>query len=101
MSFLSIRVTKATEEDQAKLEHLLGYFNNTLKKRLNIAGDLLMLVVAYIDAAFALHFDSKSHTGVMILVGGTVLYVSSRKQKCIAKSHHAVFVIFSPFYRIH
>ena len=86
VSFLCIRVTKATEEDQAKLEHLLGYFNNTLKKRLNIAGDLLMLVVAYIDAAFALHFDSKSHTGVMILVGGTVVYVSSRKQKCIAKS---------------
>ena len=45
-----------------------------------------MQVIAFMDAAFALHFDSKSHTGVMILVGGTVVYVSSRKQKCIAKS---------------
>jgi hypothetical protein len=86
VSFLCTRVTKATEDDQAKLEHLLGYFKNTLKKRLNIAGDLLMQVIAFIDAAFALHFDSKSHTGVMVLIGGTVVYVSSRKQKCIAKS---------------
>jgi len=86
VSFLCTWVTKATEDDQAKLEHLLGYFKNTLKKRLNIAGDLLMQVIAFIDAAFALHFDSKSHTGVMVLIGGTVVYVSSRKQKCIAKS---------------
>ena len=59
---------------------------NTLKKRLNIAGDVLMQVIAFMDAAFALHFDSKLHSGVMVLVGGTVIYVSSRKQKCIAKS---------------
>ena len=32
-----------------------------------------MQVIAFIDAAFALHFDSKSHIGVMILVGGTVV----------------------------
>ena len=37
VSFLCTRVTKATEDDQAKLEHLLGYFKSTLKKRLNIA----------------------------------------------------------------
>jgi len=86
VSFLCTRVTKATEEDQVKLEHLLGYFKNTLKKRLNIAGDVLMQVIAFMDAAFALHFDSKKHTGVLVLVGGTVVYVSSRKQKCIAKS---------------
>jgi hypothetical protein len=86
VSFLCTRVTKATEEDQVKLEHLLGYFKNTLKKKLSIRGDASMQVIAFIDAAFALHFDSKSHTGVMILVGGSVVYVASRKQQCIAKS---------------
>jgi hypothetical protein len=44
-------------------------------------------LLAFIDAAFALHFfDSKSHTGVIISIGGVVIYISSRKQKCIAKS---------------
>ena len=80
VSFLCTRVTKATEEDQVKLEHLLGYFKNTLKKKLSIGGDASMQVIAFMDAAFALHFDSKSHTGVLILVGGTVVYVASRKQ---------------------
>mmetsp|Transcript_22436 Transcript_22436/g.32130 ORF Transcript_22436/g.32130 Transcript_22436/m.32130 type:complete len:716 (-) Transcript_22436:89-2236(-) len=85
VSFLCTRVTKATEEDQKKLEHVLGYLRNAITKRLIIAGDSLMQIIAFVDAAFALHFDSKSHTGVVILIGGTVVYVSSRKQKCIAK----------------
>ncbi len=38
------------------------------------------------DAAYALHADSKSHTGVVIYVGQTLVYVSSRKQKCMSKS---------------
>jgi hypothetical protein len=43
-------------------------------------------VEAYVDAAFAIHGDSKSHTGVAIFVGGTLVYAASRKQKCTAKS---------------
>ena len=35
----------AVEADQAKLEHLLGYFKNTVAKMLNIAGDVLMQVM--------------------------------------------------------
>lgn len=42
--------------------------------------------MAFIDAAFALHFDSKSHTGVIFIIGGVVVYVASHKQKCMAKS---------------
>jgi hypothetical protein len=43
-------------------------------------------VHAYVEAAFALHNDSKSHTGVVIYVGGYVVYALSRKQKCMTKS---------------
>jgi hypothetical protein len=43
-------------------------------------------VVAYVDAAYALHGDSKLHMGVVIYVGGTLVYVASRKQKCMSKS---------------
>jgi len=40
----------------------------------------------YVDAAYAIHNDSKSHSGVIVYVGQTLAYVSSRKQKCMSKS---------------
>lgn len=41
---------------------------------------------AYIDASFALHHDSKLHTGIAIFVGKTLVYKASRKPKCTTKS---------------
>jgi hypothetical protein len=41
-------------------------------------------VHAYVDAAYALHSDSRSHTGVIIFVGSSIAFVSSRKQKCMS-----------------
>jgi hypothetical protein len=43
-------------------------------------------VVAYVDAAYALHCDSKSHSGVVVYVGNVLVYVSSRTQKCMSNS---------------
>jgi hypothetical protein len=43
-------------------------------------------VEAHMDAAFALHADSKSHTGVAIFIGGALIFAASRKQKCVMKS---------------
>lgn len=40
----------------------------------------------YVDAAYALHTDSKSHTGVALYVGETMVFISSKKQKCMSKS---------------
>ncbi len=85
-SFLCTRVTRATKLDQAKLERLLGYLTSTMGKRLIIRARNNVQIRAFIDASFALHDDSKSHTGFVFYVGGAVIYVSSRKQKCIAKS---------------
>ena len=45
-----------------------------------------MQIRAFVDAAFALHFDAKSHTGTVVTIGGAVVYVSSRKQKCMTGS---------------
>jgi hypothetical protein len=39
----------------------------------------------YVDAAYGLHEKGESHSGTVILFGGVVVYVSSKKQKCIAK----------------
>jgi len=43
-------------------------------------------VEVYVDAAFAIHSDSKSHTGVAVFVGGALVYAASRKQKFMTKS---------------
>jgi ribonuclease HI len=43
-------------------------------------------IEVYIDAAFAGYPDSKSHTGVIVLVSGSLVYVASKKQKCVTKS---------------
>jgi hypothetical protein len=40
----------------------------------------------YVVAAYALHDKGESHSGVVIAIGGTVVFVSSKKQKCVAKS---------------
>ncbi len=39
----------------------------------------------YVDAAFAPHDNSKSHMGVVVFIGGAMLYDESRKQKCVTK----------------
>jgi hypothetical protein len=42
-------------------------------------------VLTYIDAAFATHADSKSHSGITVFVAGVLVYSSSRKQACVTK----------------
>ena len=66
----------------------MGYFKLTKSRNFFIRVDkgLPMQIHAFIDAAFALHFDSKSHTGMIIMIGGAVVYVSSGKQCCMTKS---------------
>jgi hypothetical protein len=46
----------------------------------------LLQVEAYVDASFAPHSDSKSHTGIAVFIGGAMVFAASQKQKCITKS---------------
>ena len=83
--FLCTRVTKSTLEDKRKLLRLLGFLKRTKDRVLKLRPKHLQLI-AYIDAAFASHFDSKSHTGVALFLGGALIFIASRKQKCVTKS---------------
>jgi hypothetical protein len=85
-SFLCTRVTKPTKSYQRKLLRLLGYLKLTIDYKYVIAPSQPLRVIAYIDAAFATHADSKSHSGVTVFVAGTLVYSSSRKQACVTKS---------------
>jgi hypothetical protein len=42
--------------------------------------------MAYIDAAFATHEDSKSHSGVAVFITGVLVYSVLKKQACVTKS---------------
>ncbi len=85
-SFLCTRVTKPTKSDQRKLLHVLGYLRLTIDYKYVIAPSQPLRVVAYIDAAFAMHADSKSHSGIAVFIAGVLVYSSSRKQACVTKS---------------
>jgi hypothetical protein len=85
-SFLCTRVKSATVEDQSKLSRVRGYLKGTVNRTLLLRSHGDPMIRAYLDASYALHTDSKSPTGVVIYVGNTLAYVSSRKQKCMSKS---------------
>jgi hypothetical protein len=69
-----------------KLERVLGYMKAMQDYAMILRAQTTQNIRAYVDAAFALHSDSKSHTGVMVYVGEMLVYVSSKKQKCMSKS---------------
>jgi hypothetical protein len=86
VSFLCTRVTKATAEDKSKLNRVLGYLQRTQQSTLVLKPHGTLDVRAYVDAAFASHVDGKSHTGVVVFIGGAMVFAASRKQKCVTKS---------------
>jgi hypothetical protein len=86
ISFLCTRVTAPTVEDKQKLHHLLGYLLGTRDRVLTINKARDDQLVMYMDAAYALHEKGELHSGVVIALGGVVVFVSLKKQKCVAKS---------------
>ena len=74
------------EEEQQELLRLLGYLQTMVSKKLLLHPEGVFKVEAYVDAAFTIHGDSKSHTGVAISVGGALVYAAARKQKVMMKS---------------
>jgi hypothetical protein len=89
VTFFCRRVQNATIEDERKLARVrvLGYLKGTADHTLmQCMLGMECNIVACVDAAYALQSNYKSHAGVVIYVGGTLVYVASRKQKCMSKS---------------
>ena len=91
VGFLVTRVTKATEQDNSKLQRLLRYVAQS--HELNHKGITLHIgeqgvgARAWIDAAHGVHDDFKSTTGCAIGIGEHALvHYHSSKQPIIAKS---------------
>lgn len=86
LSFLTSRVTKADDDDWKKLRRVLCYLHHTKHIAMTLSVDDLCVVKTWVDAAFAVHDDMKSHTGGYISMGKGTLYASSKRQKLNTKS---------------
>ena len=88
VAFLATRVTKCDIDDLEKLKRLLKYIRGTRDRGIVLRpGAKGMQVRQFVDAAYGVHSDGKSHTGSTITLGdaGPVCSKSS-KQHIVTKS---------------
>jgi hypothetical protein len=87
-SFLATRAAKADIDDLAKLRRVLRYIRDSPNRGIRLSpGAHGVNVRAYVDAAYGVHMDGKSHTGVSIMLGQAgPIFVRSTKQPIVAKS---------------
>ena len=88
VAYLATRVTRCTDHDVEKLARLLRYVNDTKERgivlRIRNKG---VHVSVYIDAAYGVHHDKKSHTGSAVVVGEVgAVHCKSAKQQIVTKS---------------
>ena len=69
-----------------KLLRLLKYLNGTRELCLTLEAGKSPIVTWWIDAAFAVHPDFKSHTGAVMSMGKGAIISISRKQKMNTRS---------------
>ncbi len=88
VAFLATRVNKADEDDIGKLKRLVRYLRASRGRGLRLRpGARGVNVRAYIDAAYGVHIDGKSHSGAAMMVGDNALvHVKSGKQSIVTKS---------------
>ena len=74
-----------TTEDRSKLDRLLKYLRGTVDQVLVLQPTKDLSVKGYIDASFGSHEDGKSHTGLVVTVGGATVLCMSSKQKIVTR----------------
>ena len=84
--FLSTRTTEPDESDWNKLLKMMSFLKGTKLDILTLEADDTQTMVWFIDAAFAVHPDMKSHTGMLFTLGKGAVISSSVKQKTNSRS---------------
>jgi len=84
--FLSSRTSKPNESDWQKLTKILEFLKGTKDDVLTLEADDWNVLYWFIDAAFAVHHDMKSHSGLVFTMGKGAIISSSRKQKTNSRS---------------
>ena len=86
VTFLTTRVSCATKEDWKKLERVIGYLKKFDDLKMYLSGSSPAMLELWVDVAFGVHFDGKSHTGIRFSLGRGSIYFASMKQKTVARS---------------
>ena len=86
IAVLCTRVKAPNESDWDKLIRLLKFLNGTREDVLTLSADDLGVIKWYVDSAFAVHPDFKSHTGATMTYGTGAVQSLSRKQKLNTRS---------------
>ena len=81
VSFLCTRVKKPDNDDYKKLARVIKYLRRTKFIKLTLEADHLNMNHWYIDGAFAVHEDMRSHTGSFMTFGKGMMNGNSTKQK--------------------
>jgi KUP system potassium uptake protein len=86
IAFLSTRVRNPTEQDFQKLLRLMAFLQETEDDVLTLEINDEQSTEWYVDAAFAVHPDFKSHTGAYNTLGKGAFAAISTKQKVNSRS---------------
>jgi hypothetical protein len=86
VSFLTRRVMNPQKDDWTKLVRTIKYLRKTRAKGMILKPGEFISILAYIDASYGVHWDMKSHTGVVIGIGQGPVYAKSGTQKLNTKS---------------
>lgn len=82
VAWLATKCQAPTEGDMEKLLRVYAYVKGTLDLPLVLKPKDLQLTM-YADASFAVHKDMKSHSGIVIMLGGAPIFVKSTKIKSV------------------
>jgi hypothetical protein len=86
VSYLCKRVKDCNEDDYKKLKRMLQFIRATKDDYLTLSANSLHNVRWWVDAAYAVHHDMRSHTGGALSLGRGVIYGTSKGQKLNTKS---------------
>jgi hypothetical protein len=86
IAFLCTRLQQPTKHDYNKLSRVIKYLRLTKDLVLRLSANNLTIIKWWVDAAYGVHHDMKSHTGGVMSMGTGAVYSVSKKQKLNTKS---------------
>jgi hypothetical protein len=86
IALLATRVQSLNKQDWSKLLKVLAHLNHKSEEVLILQINNSPCIKWYVDAAFAVHHDKKSHTGANMTLGNGSIYSMSTKQKINTRS---------------
>jgi hypothetical protein len=86
VTILATRLKDATERDLRQAYRVIQYLNATQDRGLTFRDNGHNRLGIYADASNLLHPDGYGHSGILITMGGNIIFARSAKQKIVTRS---------------